>query len=103
VRPDLANRVHEASERHLGVPVLYTPVAGAPFSLNAHFDARGVKVSIDGITVEGIAPMLGVRFAAMPAMPQEDDQWQVGGVTYRVVDIQPDGPGTGASLFGELA
>lgn len=92
------NTMHSAQ----GAPsITYQPYGGDPFDLVAVFSADGVRVELSsGVAQESSAPRLGVRLADFDTPPAQGDEWRVGGVTYRVVEITRDGEG-GAELTGE--
>jgi hypothetical protein len=80
--------------------ISYTPYGGAAFTVVAVFSADGVRVDLSsGVVQESTAPRLGVRLADFATPPAHGDEWVVGGKTYRVVGVTPDGEG-GAELTG---
>lgn len=84
------------------LPLVSSP-GGAAFAVVGVFDANGVRVNLSsGMAQESSAPRLGVRLADFAAEPEYGDEWSVGGVTYRVVEVTRDSEG-GAELTGEAS
>ena len=107
-RLDLARR---AGLTQFGGPVSYTPAAGGPaFEVFGVFSTPHVLVELPGAEtqVTTAAPVLGVDLpdfvlrkvaAGHPATgPADRDTFVRDGVTWRVVDVQPDTEGGGLNL-----
>ena len=79
--------------------VIYTPASGAPaYPLaGAVFDREYQQVVLQGDGSENTTsrPVLGVRLAAMSALPMQNDKATIPsvGLTYIVREVQPDGHG----------
>lgn len=89
-----------------GRDVLYTPVVSAPgampFTVRGIFDAEHQAVEPDyrgdgdqftAMAVTSQGPVLAVRLRDMPQEPLAGDAVCIGGVTYQVWDVVPDGQG----------
>lgn len=101
----------QAGMTQFGDVVLYTPAAGGPaFSVVGVFSAPHQELDITAETgVSTTAPVLGIdrsdfraRMVAAghtAADPAQLDTFVRAGVTWRVVDIQPDSEGGGLDLL----
>ncbi|MGH8541756.1 MAG: head-tail joining protein [Stenotrophobium sp.] len=80
-----------------GEAITYMPAAGAAFVIpDAVFDESFRAVSMaDGIGMTSQVPVVGVRAAAFPTPPLQDDQLviQRTGELMIVKEVQPDGHG----------
>jgi hypothetical protein len=100
---DLAAAVDTAGVATFAQTVAYTPLGGAEVDVAGVFDAPGIRLDLSGgVAIETMGPP---RFAVMEAdLPngaaQRGDRWRIGGVTYRVTEIQRDGYGL-VTLTGE--
>lgn len=81
-------------------PVTYQPAAGgAPFEVVGVWRAPHTALEIGAETeISTVSPALGIRFADFPSPPKKGDTFVRGGVTWKVIDIEDDGPGLGAHL-----
>jgi hypothetical protein len=78
----------------LGESVEYTPIAGAPITIDAIFIAEPFNIVLgDQAGTDDVRKELHLRASDVPS-PREGDTATIAGVTYRVVPpIQPDGKG----------
>lgn len=56
-------------------------------------DAHEVALAGDTVGASTVMPVLTVATAQVPATASEGDDLEIGGVNYRVADLQPDGSG----------
>jgi len=86
-------------------PVVYTPFNQRPFSARGVFDDayEGIDL-IGGMPVNSSMPILGIRLAEFPAMPEQDDTLQIVRTreVFTVKDVRPDSHGS-AKLLLQLA
>lgn len=86
---DSVSRVDEACLRVFGREVLYLPEAGGQAVVRAVFQpAREAEDSSPGVYA-----VLFVRLADLPAAPARGDEVEIGGVRYKVFDIEADSEG----------
>ena len=86
---DSVSRVDEACLRVFGREILYLPEAGGEVSLRAVFQpAREAEDASPGVYA-----VLSVRLADLPAAPVRGDEIEIGGVRYKVFDIEADTEG----------
>ena len=74
---------------------------GAPFEVEGVWRAPHQVLDLGGAPTEvsTTSPSLGVRLEDFPSPPLKGDTFvQVGGATWKVIDVLPDGPGLGARL-----
>jgi hypothetical protein len=75
--------------------IQYTHVGGTPYYLDGIFEAQSVKVDPDtGAKIISNSPQVSFQLSALQQMPDLDDEVEVRGYLYRVVDVQLDGQGT---------
>jgi hypothetical protein len=83
------SRMDEACLRVFGQEVTYLPEAGGVASIRAVFQpARETEDSSPGVYA-----VLFVRLAELPAAPARGDEVEIGGVRYKVFDIEVDPEG----------
>lgn len=84
-----------------GQAVIYTPagsnspisaIGGGPIT-GVFDDAYIDQNQIDGVEANAVKPVLGVRMAQFAVPPAQDDTVLIGGTTYIVKDVRPDGHG----------
>lgn len=95
--PGLANLCNLAVRNTFGETVTYTPISGAgSFPLVAPFDQAFAVVELQaGVPVTSVRPVLDVRLADLPALPEQGDTYtRASGAEYEVVEVQPGGNGT---------
>jgi hypothetical protein len=86
---DSVSRVDEACLRVFGREVTYLPEAGGQARVRAVFQpAREAEDSSPGVYA-----VLFVRLADLPAAPMRGDEVEIGGVRYKVFDIEADAEG----------
>lgn len=86
---DSVSRVDEACLRVLGREVLYLPEAGGQAVVRAVFQpTREAEDSSPGVYA-----VLFVRLADLPGMPARGDEVEIGGIRYKVFDIETDAEG----------
>ena len=86
---DSVSRVDEACLRVFGREVLYLPEAGGEVTVRAVFQpAREAEDASPGVYA-----VLFVRLADLPAAPARGDEVEIGGVRYKVFDIEADPEG----------
>ena len=86
---DSLSRVDEACLRVFGRAVTYLPEAGGVASIRAVFQpAREAEDASPGVYA-----VLFVRLAELPAAPARGDEVEIGGVRYKVFDIEADAEG----------
>jgi len=81
--------LNAAVVRTFGRDVLYLPEAGGPATVRAVFQA--VREAEDASP--GVYAVLFVRLADLPAPPARGDEVDIGGVHYKVFDIEADAEG----------
>jgi hypothetical protein len=86
---DSVSRVDEACLRVFGREVIYSPEASGQAVVRAVFQpAREAEDSSPGVYA-----VLFVRLADLPAAPMRGDEVEIGGVRYKVFDIEADAEG----------
>lgn len=104
--PELADEVLSACMDEMArTDIVWRPLVSAPGHpdepARGIFDDKHEFVDLDdeGVPVSSRSPALGVRFADFPdgLQPAQKDRFIIGGVTYEVFDIHPDGQ-AGATL-----
>ena len=91
---DLTTRIQEAGQTIFGETVTYTPTSGTPETVTGIFDAEHHFQEVIGETViETSRPRLVVRSASLSTDPVRTNTVAVRGVTYTVLEVQPDGQG----------
>jgi hypothetical protein len=86
---DSVNRMDEACLRVFGRAVTYLPEAGGAVLIRAVFQpAREAEDASPGVYA-----VLFVRLAGLPAAPARGDEVEIGGVRYKVFDIEADAEG----------
>ena len=87
---DSVSRMDEACLRVFGREVTYLPEAGGQAAVRAVFQpAREAEDSSPGVYA-----VLFVRLADLPGAPARGDEVEIGGVRYKVFDIEADAEGT---------
>ena len=75
--------------------IRYTHPDGSPYYLDGIFEAESIKVDPDtGAKIISNSPQVSFRLSQLQQMPDIDDEVEVRGYLYRVVDVQLDGQGT---------
>lgn len=101
--PEIADLALRATRDVFGVPVVYERAAVSA-EVDAIFSEPGTSRTLpSGVVVETTDPILAVRLADLSdfgSLAEQGDRWSVGGKTYRVARVVPDGTG-GAELIGE--
>jgi hypothetical protein len=83
------SRTDEACLRVFGREVLYLPEAGGQTVVRAVFQpAREAEDASPGVYA-----VLFIRLADLPAAPARGDEVEIGGVRYKVFDIEADAEG----------
>lgn len=92
---NLSDRMLRTALNVFGDPVTYTRGATTVQISKAVFDANFLAVDPDtGATVQSTGPMIGVRLAELPGgKAEKGDKVVRNGVTYRVIESQPDSEG----------
>ncbi len=86
---DPVSRVDEACLRIFGREVTYLPEAGGQAAIRAVFQpARETEDASPGVYA-----VLFVRLEDLPAAPVRGDEVEIGGVRYKVFDIEADSEG----------
>jgi hypothetical protein len=86
---DSVSRSDEACLRVFGREVTYLPEAGGVASIRAVFQpAREAEEASPGVYA-----VLFVRLADLPGSPVRGDEVEIGGVRYKVFDIEADAEG----------
>ncbi len=86
---DMVSRVDEACLRIFGREVTYLPEAGGQAAIRAVFQpARETEDASPGVYA-----VLFVRLEDLPAAPVRGDEVEIGGVRYKVFDIEADSEG----------
>lgn len=86
---DQVSRVDEACLRVFGRDVVYLPEAGGQTAVRAVYQpAREAEDASPGVYA-----VLFVRVADLPAAPVRGDEVEIGGVRYKVFDIDADAEG----------
>jgi hypothetical protein len=75
--------------RTFGREVLYLPEAGGQAPIRAVF--QPAREAVD--SSPGVYAVLFVRLADLPASPARGDEVEIGGVRYKVFDIEADAEG----------
>jgi hypothetical protein len=86
---DFVSRMDEACLRVFGREVTYLPEAGGQATLRTVFQA--VREAEDASP--GVYAVLFVRLADLAAAPVRGDEVEIGGVRYKVFDIEADAEG----------
>ena len=86
---DPVSRVDKACLRVFGREVVYLPEAGGQAAVRAVF--QPVREAED--SSPGVYAVLFVRLADLPALPARGDEVEIGGVRYKVFDIEADAEG----------
>jgi hypothetical protein len=82
-----------------GREVLYLPEAGGAYTLRAVFQpAREAEDASPGVYA-----VLFVRVADLPAAPMRGDEVEIGGVRYKVFDIEADSEGAAVLKLRKVA
>jgi hypothetical protein len=99
-----SERINRAGARTFGhSTIVFEPRSGGSFDLSSEPDDRPrFKVSFTGVdvdtgrTVQSVHPMLTVENRVLPnsLAPLENDVFVVGGVRYKVAEIEPRDNGT---------
>ena len=78
-----------------GVEAAYTPVSGgAARTVSGIFDAAAQAIDLGlSLQVASTGPQFLVRTADLTGNGQQGDQFVIAGVTYKAVDVSPDGTG----------
>lgn len=77
-----------------GEEVVYRPLKGGVFTIQAVFDSNFIEV--DPTTEEIIAsniPRIGIKLNAIPFLPEQGDDVYIEQIQYQVTDSQEDGQG----------
>ena len=91
---DLTTRIQQAGQTTFGETVTFTPTSGTPEAVTGIFDAEHHFQEVMGEKlIETSRPRLVVRSAALSADPVRTNTVAVRGVTYTVLEVQPDGQG----------
>jgi len=86
---DSVSRMDEACLRVFGRDVTYLPEAGGQVLVRAVFQpAREAEDASPGVYA-----VLFVRLANLPAAPMRADEVEIGGIRYKVFDIEADAEG----------
>ena len=94
--PLLARVARDAALGVIGVPVLIAPAEGDPYTVSGHFDDDHREIRGDGDAGYSTSgPMVSLAADRLQAeLVPDDDELEVRGQRYVIVDIQPDGQGT---------
>lgn len=100
-----------------GVPVVYTPsldkrpeFGGAPITLVGIFDQKREIVALGGsggMDAIAIHSVVEIRLSDLIITgevidPMEGDDMTISGLTYRVLDVQPDGKGLAVLILNRI-
>ena len=80
-----------------GEPVIYIPMAGAPYSMNMVYDEANKDMTLaDGMGVNTSKPIVSGRLLLFQAPPLQRDQVKIvrTGETFVVKDVDTDGHGS---------
>ncbi|OSM07662.1 head-tail joining protein [Magnetofaba australis] len=101
---DAVASLDAACQQTFGIQVTYIPsmanrpdLYGKSISLTGIFDdAREMVTLMGGPGMEAVVPrpVLEIRSADLGFTPTEGDEVMVDGITYRILDVQPDGHGS---------
>ncbi len=87
--PDSVSRMDEACLRVFGRDVTYLPEAGGQATIRAVFQpARETEDASPGVYAA-----LFVRLADLPLAPVRGDEVEIGGIRYKVFDLEADAEG----------
>lgn len=99
----LAERALGACTRTLGEPVTVFPAAGDAFGARGIFDDDHTEVvTEEGVTVSSSGPMVSFQVSTLPAAPEANDELEVRGRRFVIVDVQADSLGTVDCILNEL-
>lgn len=74
--------------------VIYIRNNGDQLSIQGIFDANFISVDPDtGATISSTTPVLAIIANDLPVSPDEGDKVVIRGVTYKVMETQPDSEG----------
>ncbi|ABK45306.1 hypothetical protein Mmc1_2813 [Magnetococcus marinus MC-1] len=92
---DGLNDLNAACIEVFGQAIIHTPAGGEPSELSAIFDSSREITTIDavGVPVQSYRPVIEGREADFLSRPAVGDGVAVGGINYRVMDVQPRGDG----------
>ena len=102
---DALSDLHVACQDTFGIPVSYIPsvekrpgLGGAAIEITGIFDDNRATINLmggGGNSMEAVIPrpIVELRLADIGIDPMEGDEVQVEGVSYRILDVQPDGHG----------
>jgi len=85
----LTNALNTSVLGAFGREVVYTPQAGDPVTIRAIFESTREAEE----NAPGVYAVLFVRAGDLPQPPERGDEATVGGVTYKVFDIEADTTG----------
>ena len=107
---DAISNLHDACRNVFGTQVAYIPSVekrpeyeGIPIEITAIFDDNREVVDISAVGVDVVArrTVLDVILADLGIEPKEGDAVEINGVTYQVVDVQPDGYGSSVLVLSQ--
>lgn len=77
-----------------GETTVFRPNLGTQETINAVFDSAHEMVTLsDGIPISSMRPVVDYTTADLTVQPAVGEQITVGGITYKITDLQPDGDG----------
>ena len=98
---NLLTQVNRSCFSMFGVPVIYTPsletrmeLGGIPITIEGVFDERRETVSLmgaGGLDAVIPRPVVEIQLSELGIEPMAGDEVTVGGVSYRVQEVQPTG------------
>lgn len=100
----MADGTNLAVRGAFGEPVVYTPLGGAPVTIDAPFYDTWEEVSPEtGVPFISTQPNILVRLLDLPAIPKKGDRFTITrtGVTYAAERFEPDGDGAAYVLAKE--
>ncbi|MBF0339474.1 MAG: hypothetical protein HQL95_00745 [Magnetococcales bacterium] len=102
--------VHRPCFATFGVPVTYTPalarmLGGTPIDLVGIFDGKREIVSVGGsggMEAVTLHSVVEIKIADLGFDPMAGDDVAVAGLTYRILDVQPDGKGLAVLVLNQV-
>lgn len=102
---NMANRAITRAFREGPGAVVWRPVTGGEFPIDAVFDEAYTSVDLQqGVPVTSTRPMLWVELSRLPALPLQEDRFTVTtiGRTFEVIEVQDEGRGSAKLIAFEV-
>ena len=93
---DFSGTVIQSCQDAFAQPVIYLPASGGSYAVRGIFREAYTAIEIvDGAPVSTTKPLLGIRLAEWPSVPQPGEQVEIVGTrtVYVINNTNPDGMG----------